>query len=120
MIRLLLFAALTVSVAGVGPVQVTDGDTLKVGRESIRVVGIDAPELRGRCMSETLAAYAARDRMAYLLASAKRVEIIRRKGRDKYRRTLARVLIDGRDVADVLIGDGVVRPYDGGKRGGWC
>ena len=37
-----------------------------------------------------------------------------------FRRVLATVLADGVDVACVLIADGLGRPYNGGKRQGWC
>jgi endonuclease YncB( thermonuclease family) len=41
-------------------------------------------------------------------------------GQDRYGRTLAVVLADGRDVAEVLIGEGLAREYHGGRREGWC
>jgi len=42
-------------------------------------------------------------------------------GRDRYRRLLA-VVRDrqGRDVAAVLIREGLARPYGGERRAGWC
>ena len=39
---------------------------------------------------------------------------------DRYGRTLAVVLADGRDVAEVLIGEGLAREYHDGRRDGWC
>ncbi|WP_290897841.1 thermonuclease family protein [Hoeflea sp.] len=39
---------------------------------------------------------------------------------DRYGRTLACVYADGRDVAKALIAAGLARPYDGGRREGWC
>jgi len=39
---------------------------------------------------------------------------------DKYRRTLAHVYVAGSPVADVMIGEGFARAYDGGKRLPWC
>jgi len=29
-------------------------------------------------------------------------------------------MIDGVNLADSLISNGLARPYDGGKRDGWC
>ncbi len=40
--------------------------------------------------------------------------------RDRYRRTLARVLVDGRDLAPEIIGAGLGRPYNGERRRPWC
>ncbi len=40
--------------------------------------------------------------------------------RDKYRRQIARLILDGTDVADILIPEGHAEPYDGGARRDWC
>lgn len=40
-----------------------DGDTLAYGVERVRVIGLDAPEMHGRCPAETRLARSARDRM---------------------------------------------------------
>lgn len=53
------------------------------------------------------------------LKDAKRVELVRFPP-DRYGRTLARVYLDGRDLADLLIEAGLGRPYDGGRRASWC
>ena len=97
----------------------TDGDTLRCGRERVRVMGLDAPELRARCPAELALARAARDRLEALIARGVTLEP---HGRDRYRRLLA-VVRDrqGRDVAQLLIGEGLARPYTGRtRRGGWC
>jgi endonuclease YncB( thermonuclease family) len=47
---------------------------------------------------------------------------LERHGRDRYRRTLA-IVRDraGRDLAQVMIREGLARPYNGrGRRQGWC
>lgn len=97
-----------------------DGDTLRCGAERVRVVGLDAPELHGaRCPAELRLARAATARLDGLAA---RGVTLRPMGRDRYRRLLAVVRTrDGRDVASVLIREGLARPYDGrGRRRGWC
>lgn len=96
-----------------------DGDTLRCGAERVRVVGLDAPELHGRCPREVRQARAARDRLAELVAAG---ITLQPRGRDRYRRLLA-VVRDrqGRDVAAVLVREGLARPYYGrGARAGWC
>ena len=86
--------------------------------ESIRILGLDAPEMDGDCPTERRLAEAARARLIKLLASG-RVSI-ERNGCDRYQRTLGAVSVDGRDVAAVLIAEGLARPYDGGRRRSWC
>jgi endonuclease YncB( thermonuclease family) len=103
---------------------VYDGDTLRAtvaGKSTpIRIMGLDTPELppRSRCEYEKSLGYAARDRLRTLLGNS--LVSICPEGVDKYRRTLARILVDGRDVAEVLIGEGLAREYHGGRRAGWC
>lgn len=123
MIRRLALAAALVIAAGAAQaqrgVEVMDGDTIRVGGQVVRIVGLDAPELRGACPREQLLAERARDRLAQLLAGGVTVQP---RGVDRYRRVLA-VVRDraGRDVAEVLIAEGLARAYDGrGARPGWC
>lgn len=107
--------------------RVIDGDTLivQVGLwfgqsiiEHIRIFGIDAPELRGRCPSETEAAKSARQYLAGLVASGP-VEL-RDVRREKYGRALASVTAGGIDISSRMIEAGHARPYGGGKRLSWC
>lgn len=99
--------------------QATDGDTLRCGSERIRVIGVDAPEMRGACPREVRLARSARDRLARLAARGVTIEP---RGRDRYRRLLAVVRDrEGRDVAQTLIAEGLARPCHGrGRRQGWC
>jgi len=41
-------------------------------------------------------------------------------GRDKYFRVLADVMIDGKNLTDLLIKKGLGKPYDGGTKSSWC
>ena len=86
--------------------------------ESVRILGIDTPEMDGDCPSERVQAEAARARLIELLGSGE--VSLEREGCDRYERTLARVYVDRTDVAAALISDGLGRPYDGGHRAGWC
>lgn len=108
-------------------VRVIDGDTLivQVGLwfgqsviEHIRIAGIDAPEMKGRCPSETEAAKAARQYLTGLIGAGS-IEL-RDVRREKYGRALASVTAGGVDVGKALIGEGLARPYAGRKRAGWC
>lgn len=102
------------------PITITDGDTIRLGNERIRLLGLDAPEThQARCRAERRLGDRATERLRDLLASGD-VRIERGPRPDKYRRTLAVVTVDGRDVAAILITEGLARPYDGGRRLPWC
>jgi micrococcal nuclease len=105
--------------APAGQVQVIDGDTIRLGAETIRLPGLDAPELHGRCAAEITLAIRASERLRALVARGVEID---RHGQDRYRRTLATVRTSqGRDVAMILIQEGLARPYNGrGQRQGWC
>ncbi len=110
-------------------IRVIDGDTIVVRAHPwlgvfietrVRLAGIDAPELRGRCDSETALAGRAKDRLAELLAGG--VAHLDGVRHDKYGgRVRARVLDGaGTDVGAVLIAAGLARPYHGERRKPWC
>ena len=86
---------------------------------SVRVLGVDAPEIRGKCMSEKQAARLAKQFTVNALRSAKRVELKNIK-RGKYFRILADVIIDGKSLSVSLIKAQHARPYNGDRRDGWC
>jgi len=109
--------------------RVIDGDTLVVVAPvwlgiavttSVRLRGIDTPEIRGHCRREKdLAAQAKR----YLTqAATAQVRLTNIEG-DKY---FGRVDADvttvpgGLNLSDAMIESGLARPYDGRKRTDWC
>ena len=106
-----------------------DADTFRVNiqgwpdiigkRMSVRVLGVDAPEIRGKCPSEKKAARLAKQYTVEALRSAKKIEL-RDMQRGKYFRILANVYIDGKNLAEGLIVAKHGRAYHGGKRSGWC
>lgn len=124
-----LLAPLLLILAGAAPAPqsgvvswVTDGDTFRLkSGERIRIAGIDAPETQpgnARCRAE-LARGKAATRAAIALLKGRRVEI-ERVGRS-YDRTVARVRLDGRDVAALLVEKGAARWWPRGKpRPNWC
>ncbi len=85
-----------------GAIHVHDGDTFYVGAETIRLRGIDTPEL-----GHPKAAEATR-RLIALLSSGP-VTIVPR-AEDVYSRTVADVYVAGRDVADILRREGFEKP----------
>ena len=86
---------------------------------SIRVLGIDAPEIRGKCKAEKQAAQRARLFTVMALTNARRIEL-RNIQRGKYFRILADVWLDGKRLLLGLIKAGHARVYKGGKGLGWC
>lgn len=97
-----------------------DGDTLRVGNERIRIVGVDTPEtFSPQCEDEAKAGYQAAGRLQHLM-NARKVRIERTGKKDKYGRTLAKVYVGVDDVAAVMVREGLGRPYSGGKRQPWC
>ena len=111
--------------AGRGALCVVDGDTLKLDQRTIRIVGIDAPEVRAQCPAEAAGA----ERATAVLqrwVNAAPFELVPRLDRptDKYGRELmtARRTVRGQfeTAAEVLIEAGVARAYLGEARAGWC
>ncbi len=109
-------------------VRVLDGDTFEAEalvwpgqsvRVNIRIRGIDAPEMKSRCTAEHLAALEARATLAALLGD--RVAISNIGGAKYYGRILADVETpDGVPIVAIMLARGLARPYDGGRRRGWC
>jgi micrococcal nuclease len=99
---------------------VPDGDTLILASgERVRMLGVDAPELHPcQCEAECRLGRDARDLVAMAVGQG---VLVSRRGRDRYDRTLAVVrLQDGTDLAQLLIRNGLGRPYSGGARESWC
>ena len=110
-------------------VSIYDGDTFRVNIENfpaiigenmpIRVLGIDTPEIRGKCQFEKDRAKDARLFTVDKLTQARRIELVNIQ-RGKYFRLLAEVVVDGESLGDSLIKQGFAVQYDGGKKKDWC
>jgi endonuclease YncB( thermonuclease family) len=109
--------------------RVVDGDTLSVRvtvwleldlRVLVRVRGIDAPEVRGRCDLEKSRAAKATVALQNLIGSGA-VVLTDIEGDKYFGRVLADVgTPDGKDVGAALLASGLVRAYDGRARAAWC
>ena len=89
-------------------------------RISVRIKGIDTPEIKGKCIQEKLRAKAVRDLVNQLLRRANRIDLIA-VSREKYFRILASVVADGQDISSTLINNGLAVGYLGGtKIKNWC
>ncbi|MFK7882352.1 thermonuclease family protein [Roseobacter sp.] len=100
---------------------VVDGDTVRLNGETIRLLGFDTPETyRAECESERQQGDAATARLRDLLRLASSAQLAYQPRPDKYGRSLATLTLDGRNVADILVGEGLARRYTGGARRPWC
>ena len=107
-----------------------DGDTIKVdvanlpevfGKNlSVRLRGIDAPSLRGKCQREKELAKKSKDFLHFLIKDDRFT--LQSIERGKYFRILADIrLSDGRNVSDIMLFNNHAVKYDGGtKTHNWC
>ena len=88
---------------------------------SIRVRGIDTPELRSQDECERELAYRAKERVQYIMSKARRIEL-RNAQPGKYFRIVANVIVNGRYLSRRLIKEEFAIPYDGGSKTpvDWC
>jgi endonuclease YncB( thermonuclease family) len=103
--------------------RVIDGDTFEdlVTGDRYRLENIDTPETgsRARCRAERELGDRATARARAVIAGARRLDV-RRTGRiDRYDRIIAFVHINGRDLGELMIGEGLARPWRG-RREPWC
>ena len=107
-----------------------DGDTITfnlpslhpiIGEKiSIRVNGIDTPEIKGKCEKEKYDAKQELQMVADILKDAEQIDL-KNMERGKYFRIAADVIVDGESLADMLIEAGMAVKYDGGKKTHkWC
>lgn len=100
---------------------VIDGDMIKLGDRTIRIIGIDAPELaKSRCPEEAALARRSADRLLALLNKgpfdmvAHRLQRMDRRGHD-----LMVLERNGASIGGQLIDEGLAKRYFGVKRS-WC
>ena len=98
------------------PVTVIDGDSIRTGAETIRILNIDAPELHQNCRDEQGREWpcgrAARKRLAEL--TAKGDVACASQGRDRFGRTLATCTAkDVGDVGAVMVREGLAVNFGG-------
>lgn len=106
-----------------------DGDTIltmlpglppELTNVSIRILGIDTPELRGQCQFEIDMANKARLMVVQLVGTAKTMTVTDIQW-DKYGgRIDGTVTVNGINIANELIKAGLARPYHGEAKLPWC
>ncbi len=109
---------------------IIDGDTFGASvffdkdisaKVRVRMANIDTPEIKGQCQSEKDAAIAAKNRLGVIMPVGSVVDLTNIKD-DKYLGRIDANVFDasGNDVGLTLIKERLGRPYDGGRRRGWC
>ncbi len=109
--------------------EVYDGDTFKINlpqqvpifgdKLSIRLAGVDTPEMKGTSEEVKALAKQARELTEKALQNADQIEL-RNPQRGKYFRIVSEVWIDGKSLADLLKAKGLAKDYDGeGARPEW-
>ena len=96
---------------------IVDGDTVWIDGEKIRLLGIDAPELRSQCAIEKRKAALATDRLRTILSD--NTFTIERTGHDRYGRTLAHLRIGKTTAGQMMIEGDFARPWRGHSVD-WC
>jgi len=114
--------------------RVIDGDTIHCllqlqpetlrmfARIGVRLAGVDAPELKGKCEIEKALAKKALETLRSLLPSGSAI-FLTNVDSDKYTGRLVASIQTGlgKDVAEQMSAAGLVRPYAGrGPRPDWC
>jgi hypothetical protein len=109
MLLAVAIAAVTVP-AHAANINLVDGDTIKIGRDTIRIVEIDAPETyKPRCERERILGYETKERLRQLLDAGD--VTYEPTGIDRYGRTLARVYAGGVNVGEQLMMEGKALRY---------
>ena len=98
---------------------VYDGDTVTANIDlgmqvwlhdvKLRILGIDAPEIRTKDLSEKAAAIKARDRVKDLILGKEVILETKKKG--KYGRWLVSIVVDGQELSQILLNEGLVSVY---------
>ncbi len=102
---------------------VIDGDTIddRGSGTRYRLANIDAPETgdNARCHRERTRGEEATRAAIRLVRSAAAVQVRRTFRTDRYGRRVAFVLVDGRDLGEILVAQGLAQPWRGRRRK-WC
>ena len=93
--------------------EVIDGDTIKQGKKRIRLYGIDAPELKQKCEDHNGKKWdcgqAAKIRLNQTIYG-KQV-LCKVKGKDRYKRVLAICYVNGTDINEHMVREGLAESY---------
>lgn len=113
-----------------GDIQVVDADSFTLGGHFYRLYRVDAPQIgaAARCNREIVRSEDAAVRVREILANARSIEVEPAFDppdagiwpHDRARARLARVYVDGEDLAAILIAEGRAVPLDIRWEHDWC
>ena len=86
---------------------------------SVRVNGIDTPELRGKCEREKELAIKTKERVESLLKTSDTI-VLENLSRGSFFRIVADVIIDGVSLGEIILNEGLATPYRPGSESPWC
>jgi len=108
---------------------VHDGDTIMItlpkmpaplDKASVRLLGIDTPEMASKCLDENKKALEAKAKLNELIGNSKTLTLTDYKW-DKYGgRIDANVIVNSKNLSQELIKAGLARPYLGEAKQTWC
>jgi len=99
---------------------VVDGDTIWLNGQNIRIADIDAPETHEYdCAEEKALGDRATERLHQLVNNGAITLGTIDRDEDAYGRKLRLVYVDGTNVGDTLVREGLARFYEGHRRA-WC
>ncbi|WP_299210621.1 thermonuclease family protein [uncultured Tateyamaria sp.] len=97
---------------------VVDGDTLWYQGTKIRLIGIDTPEVEGRCAAEQqIAAQATQYLTTSLNTGLRKIAF---DGEDRYGRALARLWVTEGEVGPAMLAAGLAEPFPRRGPPPWC
>ena len=109
-------------------IKVIDGDTIKVDVYgyppifglgiSVRINGIDTPELRDKNPEIKILAVEAKDVVKEYLEKADMI-VLDNPQRGKYFRVVADVIADGINISEILLAEDLAKRYYGGTKEKW-
>lgn len=93
--------------------EVVDGDTIRIGKEKIRLHGIDAPEARQLCQSVSGATWQCGLQAGFALADIVKQEVVTctKKGTDRYGRILGICYQKDNDLNGLMVSLGQAVAY---------
>lgn len=106
-------------------IKVYDGDTITIGsilldkayRFSVRLNGVDTPEMKGGSANEKELATRARDELSKRILN--KIVTLKNVSTEKYGRILADVYLEDECMNEWLIKSGHAKRYDGGHKDAW-
>jgi endonuclease YncB( thermonuclease family) len=106
--------------SGGGTNCVVDGDTIWIAGQNVRLADIDTPETHEpRCASELELGNRATARLHQLVNEGEVTLSTIDRDSDVHGRKLRLVLVNGVSVGETLVGEGLARWYEGGRKS-WC